>query len=254
MVLPLPWTRDNNHHKVLLGFENNCKLLTLSQPANWGGNAATDPLETTSVCFHLLQLPENGIENFDWLQAVADRESRTVFVLCETTFTNEKTAEGSLDIYKLNFKDDFLFLRMLELAHPPEQPLKRGHFMAVHEDHLYIGVVKKEPKITIVRSQRRQKELQFLNEVVSKHDSLVQLNPFQITILLITTFTVFLHTSTFQQRINLSTLALNCLAVTSRPHYMILRRQTALQFCPVGDTVYILNALLGPLLDGVCEL
>ncbi len=105
-----------------------------------------------------------------------------------------------------------------------------------------------------MRSQRRQKELQFLNEVVSKHDSLVQLNPFQITILLITTFTVFLHTSTFQQRINLSTLALNCLAVTSRPHYMILRRQTALQFCPVGDTVYILNALLGPLLDGVCEL
>ncbi len=40
--------------------------------------------------------------------------------------------------------------------------------------------------------------------------------------------------------------------MTSRPHYTILRRQTALQFCLVGDTVYILNALLGPLLDGVC--
>ncbi|KAH9395356.1 hypothetical protein TYRP_020673 [Tyrophagus putrescentiae] len=115
VVLPLPWTGDNNHHQVLLGFENNCKLLTLSQLANSGGNATTDPPETTSVCFHLLQPPENGI-----------------------------------------------------------------------------------------------------------------------------------------QHINLSTLALDRLAVTSRPHYTILRRQTALQFCLVGDTVYILNALLGPLLDGVC--
>ncbi len=146
VVLPLPWTGDNNHHQVLLGFENNCKLLTLSQLANSGGNATTDPPETTSVCFHLLQPPENGIVNFDWLQAVAYRESRAIFVLCETTFTNEDTTERSLDIYKLNFEDDFLFLRMLELAHPPEQLLKKGYFMAVHESHLYIGVVKKNPK------------------------------------------------------------------------------------------------------------
>ena len=192
-ALPLPWAQGpegggTNHREVLLFYADHCALLTLTAAAGadqgggvgGGGGGALAPVATTLEQLSLLSMlsfPEGVVVNVDlttlsvnWLAVVAWPERRAVFALARISLDQRGTPD--LGLFRLDFLADgghrWRQLTLVERPAEGHRLSERGHFMALHDGHLYIGlVVRREVQLPEEYPESRENELSgSLEEVV----------------------------------------------------------------------------------------
>ena len=181
-ALPLPWAQGpeggTNHREVLLFYADHCALLTLTAAAGadqgggrgggggGGGGGALAPVATTLEQLSLLSMlsfPEGVVVNVDlttlsvnWLAVVAWPERRAVFALARISLDQRETPE--LGLFRLDFLADggaggrhrWRRLTLVERPDEGHRLSENGHFMALHDGHLYIGlVVRREMQLPV---------------------------------------------------------------------------------------------------------
>ncbi len=188
-ALPLPWAQQASRREVLLFFLDHCDLLTIEPMVGVGpdgagaekpggsGDRAFAPVTTTLTPLSLLSmlsLPEDGAGEIvinvelalhvNWLQVVADPEHRAVYALVEVAVGGAYMGRKDRAVFRLDYTTRRW--NRLELVERRGRRLARGHFMALHDGHLYIGLVRTR-EMQLPKRYWSEDQANSLEEVVS---------------------------------------------------------------------------------------